>query len=275
MIEINNLSFNYKRQRPIFENVSLSMKNGIYGLLGENGVGKTTLLHIISGLRFPGKGSSKVFGYESVRRNPEMLSKLFFLPEEFETPSVSIEEYSKYNSVFYPDFSEEQFNQYLDEFHVDKTQKMTEQSLGQKKKAMLAFAFALNTPVLLLDEPTNGLDIPSKSQFRKVLSSIFTEEKCIVVSSHQVRDLENLIDPIIILDNNDVLLNNSIEEISQKLTFSYSSEKPENPLYIEQRIQGYTSVTVNTDRSESIVNIEALFNTVVNNKSRIKELFQN
>lgn len=274
MIKIRNLDFYFKKGRPLFEHVSLDINSGIYGLLGENGVGKTTMLHIISGLRFPKSGSCKVLGYDSHKRNPNMLSQLFFLPEEFETPLMNIDEYAKLNSIFYPNFDEKQFNNFLEELQVDKNEKMPEQSLGQRKKAMIAFALALNTPVLLLDEPTNGLDIPSKTQFRKLLASIYTEERCIVISSHQVRDLENLIDPIIILDKKDVLLNHSLEKISEKLLFTYTTEKPVNALYSEQILQGYSSVQINEDGKESIVNIESLFSTVVNNKEKIKQVFK-
>ncbi|MBK5720560.1 ABC transporter ATP-binding protein [Dysgonomonas sp. Marseille-P4677] len=275
MITINNLSFYYNKKRPVFENVSFNLRGGIYGLLGENGVGKTTFLHLISGLSFPKKGSCKVFENESAYRNPNMLKQLFFLPEEFNAPSIPIKEFIKYNSVFYPHFSEVQFDTYLNDFQVEKDRKMSELSFGQKKKTLIAYALALNTPITLLDEPTNGLDIPSKSQFRKIVSSAFDDEKCILISTHQVRDLESLIDPIIILDRNQVLLNNSIEEITQKLLFSLTPNKPEDALYWEQTMQGYLIVEENKYKEESTLNIEALFNTVVNNKKRIKELFNN
>lgn len=273
MIKINDISFYYNKKRPVFENVSFDMQGGIYGLLGENGVGKTTLLHLISGLCFPKNGSCKVFDYESAYRNPEMLKQIFFLPEEFQAQNMLIKDFIKYNSSFYPNFSETQFDVYLNDFHVEKDRKMAELSFGQKKKVMIAFALALNTPITLLDEPTNGLDIPSKAQFRKIVASAFEESRCILISTHQVRDLESLIDPIIILDRNQVLLNNSVEEITQKLLFSYTSNKPEETLYCEQTIQGYASVQVNEYKEESILNIETLFNTVVNNKAKIKELF--
>lgn len=275
MININNLSFYYNKKKPVFENVSFNLKGGIYGLLGENGVGKTTFLHLISGLSFPKKGSCKVFEYESAYREPEMLKQLFFLPEEFKAPSTPIKAFVKCNSVFYPNFSEAQFEAYLNDFQVEADRKMSELSFGQKKKALIAYALALNTPITLLDEPTNGLDIPSKSQFRKIISSAFDEEKCILISTHQVRDLESLIDPIIILDRNQVLLNNSIEEITEKLLFSLRSNKPDDALYWEQTMQGYLTVEENKYKEESTLNIEALFNAVVNNKSKIKELFNN
>lgn len=273
MIKIENLSFYYNKKRPVFENVSFDIKSGIYGLLGENGVGKTTLLHIISGLCFPKKGECKVYDYESSYRNPEMLKNLFFLPEEFQAPNLSILDFVKYNAEFYPNYSEIQFEGYMREFQVEKDRKMSELSFGQKKKVMIAFALSLNTPITLLDEPTNGLDIPSKAQFRKIIATAYDEQRCIIISTHQVRDLENLIDPIIILDRNQVLLNNSVDEITQKLLFSYSTNKPEAALYTEQTIQGYTSVSINEFREESTLNIEALFNAVVNNKVKIKDLF--
>jgi ABC-2 type transport system ATP-binding protein len=273
MIKINDLSFYYSKKRPVFEHVSFDMQGGIYGLLGENGVGKTTLLHLISGLCFPKNGSCKVFEYKSAYRNPEMLKQLFFLPEEFQSQNILIKDFIRYNSSFYPNFSETQFDVYLNDFHVEKDRKMAELSFGQKKKVMIAFALALNTPITLLDEPTNGLDIPSKAQFRKIVASAFEESRCILISTHQVRDLESLIDPIIILDRNQVLLNNSVEEITQKLLFSYTSSKPEEALYCEQTMQGYASVQVNEYKEESTLNIETLFNTVVNNKTKIKELF--
>lgn len=273
MIKINDLSFYYNKKRPVFEHVSFDMQGGIYGLLGENGVGKTTLLHLISGLCFPKNGSCKVFEYESAYRNPEMLKQLFFLPEEFHVQNMLIKDFIKYNSSFYPNFSETQFDVYLNDFHVEKDRNIAELSFGQKKKVMIAFALALNTPITLLDEPTNGLDIPSKAQFRKIVASAFEDSRCILISTHQVRDLESLIDPIIILDRNQVLLNNSVEEITRKLLFSYTSTKPQEALYCEQTMQGYASVQVNEYKEESTLNIETLFNTVVSNKGKIKELF--
>lgn len=273
MIKIKDLKFYYNKKRPIFDNVSFDMKSGIYGLLGENGVGKTTLLHMISGLRFPKSGSCKIDNHETCFRNPNMLQKLFFLPEEYQAPALSIDNFVKLNASFYPNFSEEQFRKYLGEFHVESDRKMTDLSFGQKKKAFIAYALALNTPITLLDEPTNGLDIPSKSQFRKIISSAFSDDKIILISTHQVRDLESLIDPIIILDRNQVLLNNSVEEITRKLKFTHSMTVPQEYLYCEQTMQGYMSVSFNTNGDESTLNIEALFNAVVTNKAKFRELF--
>lgn len=273
MIKIHDLSFSYKKGRPVFDHVSFEMKSGIYGLLGENGVGKSTLLRIIAGLRFPDSGHCRIDDMDSMYRSPELLSRLFFLPEEFESPALTVSRFVKNNATFYPNFSQEQFNQYLREFDVEEDKKISEMSFGQKKKVMISYGLSLNTPYVLMDEPTNGLDIPSKGQFRKVIASAYDEEKCIIISTHQVRDLESLIDPIIILDRNQVLLNNSVDEITRALVFKTSDSKPENALYMENGLHGYSYVAPNITGEETTMNIEMLFNAAVSNRNTFKDLF--
>ncbi|MBP1618083.1 MAG: transporter ATP-binding protein [Bacteroidetes bacterium] len=273
MIEINNLSFYYKKGKPVFEQVSFEMATGIYGLLGENGVGKSTLLRIISGLRFPHLGECKIDGTDTFRRAPDTLSKVFYLPEEFESPTIKINRFIKDNAKFYPNFSREQFEAYMSDFEMETDRKFSELSYGQKKKVLISYGMSLNTPYVLLDEPTNGLDIPSKAQFRKVIASAYDEDRCIIISTHQVRDLESLIDPIIILDRNQVLLNNSVEEITRKLIFKQTQTKPENAFYTESNLMGYSYVGLNATGEETTLNIEMLFNAAVANRTTFKELF--
>lgn len=275
MIEIDNLSFYYKKGRPIFDKVSFEMKSGIYGLLGENGVGKSTLLRIVAGLRFPREGRCRIDGKDTFQRYPETLSKIFFLPEEFESTSQKINQFVKDNAAFYPNFSQEQFEKYMQDFEMETDRKFSELSYGQKKKVLISYGMALNTPYVLLDEPTNGLDIPSKAQFRKVMASAYDEERCIIISTHQVRDLESLIDPIIILDRNQVLLNNSVEEITRKLVFKNGETKPENVLYAENNLIGYSYVAPNVTGEETTLNIEMLFNAAISNRAVFKEMFHN
>lgn len=273
MIEINNLSFYYKKGKPVFEQVSFEMASGIYGLLGENGVGKSTLLRIIAGLRFPDSGQCKIDGRDTFRRDPDTLSKVFLLPEEFESPTVKIDRFIKDNAKFYPHFSREQFENNMRDFEMETDRKFSELSYGQKKKVLISYGMSLNTPYVLLDEPTNGLDIPSKAQFRKVIASAYDEDRCIIISTHQVRDLESLIDPIIILDRNQVLLNNSVEEITRKLVFKHTQNKPENTYYTESNLAGYSYVGPNLTGEETTLNIEMLFNAAVSNRTTFKDLF--
>lgn len=276
MIQIKNLSFDYGKRKPVFRNLNLTLTDGnVYGLLGKNGAGKSSLLRNIAGLLFPTAGTCTVDNFNPQERLPSFLQELFFLPEEFHTPPVKISEYVNTYAPFYPNFSREQFKEYLNEFQLSENEKFTELSLGQKKKALIGFALSTNTKVLLMDEPTNGLDIPSKSQFRKIIASVATDERIIVISTHQVRDLDSLIDPIIILDNSEVLLHASTEEIAEKLCFKNVTTvtNHEQVLYSEHSLRGFSIVTENTEEEVSKTDLELLFNATLANPSKIKQLF--
>lgn len=277
MITINNLDFSYKNV-AVFKNISLEFKDGnVYGLLGENGVGKTTLLKIISGLQFPKNGTCTVDDFIPSERNPYFLQNIFYLPEEVITEDTTPEKFINKLGVFYPRHDHSYFLNLMKELEVDANNKFNAMSYGQKKKSLLACALSLRTDYLLLDEPTNGLDIPSKALFRKVILQHSTDAinhvPTIIISTHQVKDVENLIDPIVILDHDEVLLNATFEEISQRLYFEYGAEKSDEALYSEMMPGGYINVLPNTFNMESKVNVEALFNAVRCNKKKIREIF--
>ena len=274
MIEIKNLDFSYKKT-PVFNNINLSFPQGaIYGLLGENGVGKTTLLKIICGLQRPVSGSCTVDGLTSYDRMPEMLQRIVFLPDEVTLPdNATPQKYVDELSPFYPTFSQGTFLHLMQELEVEPDRKFREMSFGQQKKSLIAASLSLGTDYVLLDEPTNGLDIPSKAQFRSILSKIADEGKTIIISTHQVKDVENLIDPIVILSHNAVLLDASVQKITEKLFFEYGGAERPDALYSELLPGGYMNVVANESGEESQLNIEALFNAVLRNKEKIKELF--
>ena len=274
MIKINNLDFAYKNTQ-VFRRISLEFEKGnIYGLLGENGVGKTTLLKLICGLQKPQHGSVTVDGFTPSMRQPEFLQNVYFLPEEVITEDTTPEKFIQKTGVFYPRYDYELFNQLMKELEVDLSKKFNELSHGQKKKALLACAMSLQTDYLFLDEPTNGLDIPSKALFRKVISQYCNDETTVIISTHQVKDVENLIDPIVILDKDDVLLNASFSKITEKIFFEYGPERLDNAYYTEMLPGGYINVMRNVNNEESNVNIEALFNAVMKNKETIKNLMK-
>ena len=274
MIKINNLDFAYKNTQ-VFKNISLEFQKGnIYGLLGENGVGKTTLLKLICGLQKPQHSSVAVDGLTPSMRQPHFLQNVYFLPEEVITEDTTPEKFIQKIGVFYPRYDYDLFNKLMKELEVDLTKKFNELSHGQKKKALLACAMSLQTDYLFLDEPTNGLDIPSKALFRKVISQYCSDETTVIISTHQVKDVENLIDPIVILDRDDVLLNASFAEIVDKIYFEYGPERLQNAYYTEMLPGGYINVMPNTEHEESNVNIEALFNAVMKNKETIKNLMK-
>ena len=274
MITVSNLSFSYG-SKGVLDSISLSVKVGnIYGLLGENGVGKTTLLTLLCGLKKPQKGSIEVDGRDPFQRQPSLLAEQFYLPDEVAPVHASAEVFARENGALWPRYEHVKFLEILQIFEVNPEQYMDTMSAGQLKKTWVAFALACNARYYYMDEPTNGLDIPSKAQFRKAITKYTHEESAVIISTHQVRDLENVIDPIIILDKQDVLLNASLEEISSKLYFDYGTELHPGALYLEQTPGGCIQVYPNTTGEESKVNLEALFNAVHQHKEFIKDLFK-
>lgn len=273
MIDIKNLSFSYG-SNAVLENISLRLEEGrIYGLLGENGVGKTTLLTLLCGLKKVDNGSIEVDGIDPYKRLPSLLNNQYYLPDEVMPYNSTAERFARFSGKFWPAFDMDKFLKIMAEFETDASKKMNRMSAGQLKKTYIAFALACNVKYLFMDEPTNGLDIPSKAQFRKAITLYTSEDSTIVISTHQVRDLENIIDPILILDRRDVLLNASLERISDKLFFDYGTVLHPDALYSEQLPGGFIQVTLNTEKEESKVNIEALFNAVHAHKELIKNLF--
>ena len=218
MIELKNIDFGYRKQSKLFDNLDLTIKPGsIYGLLGRNGAGKSTLLKTICGALFPKNGTITVFGQNPKDRSPELLEQLFIIPEEFSLPDTTIKAYVKTTAVFYPLFDYQKFGQLLQEIELHENLNINKISYGQKKKFLIAFGICTQAKLLVMDEPTNGLDIPSKSQFRKIIAGSFTEEKIILISTHQVRDLENLIDTVVILEKGKILLNEPINQTETKV----------------------------------------------------------
>ncbi len=274
MIKIENLGFSYG-DNVVLKNITMTLEEGrIYGLLGENGVGKTTLLTLLCGLKQPKAGEITIDGHTPYKREPSFLSDQYYLSDEVSAINMRAEEYAKSYGKFWDKFDMGKFLEIMEIFENDASQKMNRMSFGQLKKTYISFALACNCRYIFMDEPTNGLDIPSKAQFRKAVTKYTSEDSTLLISTHQVRDLENIIDPIIILDRQDVLLNASIREIAEKLTFDYSNERNPNALYSEMTPGGCVHVYPNTGSEESKVNIEALFNTVHLHKELIKGMFR-
>lgn len=268
MITVNNLSFSYFREN-VLENITTTFGQGrIYGLLGANGVGKSTLFKILCGLLTTKHGNVSIDGFYPGDRKPGFLSKVFYVPEDFEGPAVTIESYAKGIAPFYPNYDKQLFEKLLTDFEIDAKRKFTKLSLGQRKRAIIALALALKTEYLFLDEPTNGLDIPSKAEFRRMVATVMDENRTIIISTHQVRDVENLLDHIMILSTREVLLDRSVPDIQKEYSFNISMSAPENALYVEPGLGGCCSISPNTKGEESRINIELLFNYInLKNKS--------
>lgn len=274
MIEVNNISFRYPgTKHNVFSNFSMSLEaNNIYGLLGKNGTGKSTLLYLISGLLRPANGEVMVDGRLATDRLPEMLKEMFIVPEEFNLPAVTLDTYVKINKPFYPNFSQEVLESCLKDFELPQTLKLNELSMGQMKKVYMSFALAAGTKYLFMDEPTNGLDIPSKTQFRRVIANNMSDERTLIISTHQVHDVETLLDHILILSESEMLLNSSVSNICEHFSFEYRQpqEMDDTVIYAEPTLQGNAVIAKRGENDdETQMNLELLFNAVATGKIKI------
>lgn len=277
MLQIENLTFSYRRRAPkVLDDFSLTIESGkICGLLGRNGAGKSTLLHLIAGLLTPKSGRVLFDGVNTRLRRPSTLCDMFIVPEEFSLPSVPFMTYIKNNAPFYPNFSMEDVRTHLSTFELVEDMNLSELSMGQKKKAFMCFALACNTSLLLMDEPTNGLDIPGKSRFRKFIVSNMADDRTIIISTHQVRDIDRILDHVIITDSNKVLLHASVAEITSRLKFVESDDRGliEKAIYAQPSLGGASLIFPNTTGEDTEMNLESLFELSLRKPEIINEMF--
>ncbi len=279
MLKLEKLTFSYpRRHEPVVDDFSLDLgEGGIYGLLGPNGAGKSTLLYLISGLLTPKSGRVTIKGIDSSRRLPETLSDIFIVPEELTLPAVRLDAYVKMNAPFYPRFSHEDLQRHLSTFEVNDIAryKLSSLSMGQKKKIFMCFALACNTSLLLMDEPTNGLDIPGKAAFRRFIASSASDDRIIVISTHQVRDIDRILDHVIIMNNRSLLLNETINAITDRLAFLNTSDREliDRALVAQPGIGNAQIIVPNDGSYDTEVNLETLFELATTRRDVIDSLF--
>ena len=272
MITLKELSFSYSRKKEVLDRINLEVGSGhICGLLGKNGEGKTTLLNLLSGQIFPDQGSCLVLEEIPSERNARFLQQIFLLPEEISMPEVTAIEYIKMYAPFYPTFRDDICKACVESFEINLSDRLSKMSQGQRKKVAITLALAAHTPLLLMDEPTNGLDIPSKATFRRLVASLIDDNQTVIISTHQVRDLESLIDTVLILDQRQILLNKTLNEIGEKLYFGPLLPE-EKALYSEPTPQGTIGVTARKDKEETAVSLELLFNAAITYPKEIQRI---
>ena len=272
MITLKELSFSYSRKKEVLDRINLEVGSGhICGLLGKNGEGKTTLLNLLSGQIFPDQGSCLVLEEIPSERNARFLQQIFLLPEEISMPEVTAIEYIKMYAPFYPTFRDDICKACVESFEINLSDRLSKMSQGQRKKVAITLALAAHTPLLLMDEPTNGLDLPSKATFRRLVASLIDDNQTVIISTHQVRDLESLIDTVLILDQRQILLNKTLNEIGEKLYFGPLLPE-EKALYSEPTPQGTIGVTAREDKEETAVSLELLFNAAITYPKEIQRI---
>ena len=284
MINIQNLNFSYSPRKALFNDANFEIPLGkIYGLLGKNGAGKSSLIHLISSIYLPKSGDCLVMGHNTKKRNPNMLKNIIVVPEVFQMPSIPIQNFLNMNALFYPKLDKELFFRCLTEIGLnieDKKLKMNRFSYGQSKKIMICFAIATNCQIIIMDEPTNGLDIPSKKNFRQiVLKHIAQKKRTLIISTHLIKDIEEIIDSVIFIDNGKKIFHRDVEEINNKISFVESQKEPKSFIYLEQTKQGFCylkekkSEKTSKTNSEQNLNLELLFNGVLEKNQEINKIF--
>lgn len=277
MLKIENLNFRYSRKgKPTISNFNLELREGgIYGLLGENGAGKSTLLQLIMGLLTPESGKVLLDSINTRKRLPSILADMYIVPEENDFPPIHLNTFTQRYGALYPKFSLEDMNRHLSTFGITGNPRLDRLSMGQKKKIALSFAMACNTTILLMDEPTNGLDIPAKSAFRKYIVESMDDKRIFLISTHQVRDVSNILDHIIIMDSSKVLLNQSVAEIQSTMKFTNTSNQREieNALFAIPSLGGATVILQNLDNVDTEINLETLFSFAIQDPEKLNSLF--
>ena len=269
MINVRSMSFSYSRKSSgVFDSLSFTLPAGeIVGLLGRNGSGKSTLIKLLASLLTPQQGTIEFNGINVESRGAELYSRMMVVPEEFELPKVTVEKFVRHTAPLYPQFNREQFEQYCKQLEVDTSQRFDRLSMGQRKKAYLAFALACNVELLLLDEPTNGLDITAKSALRSILASYADEGKSVIISTHQAHDIENLIDRVMLIDNGEIIINQSVYTLQQ--CFGFGVVSGHDAIYSTQSVAGTIGIWAADSDEEGRFDLELLFNAAIKAKNEV------
>lgn len=293
MIEIKNLSLGFlksnglaaartdvKLVKPVLENLSLTIEPGkVYGLIGRNGAGKTSLLNCITGILAFRKKFQCIYldGVKMNINNPNTHAKLFYVTDTISSIHILADTFANTLSSLYPNFNVKSYKQYMEMFRMNRNVFLDELSLGEKKIVFLCYAFASGAPYIIMDEPTNGLDITSRKVFRKLIASCMTPDRAIVISTHHINEISSLLDHILILDNKHIVFDHSVMETGSVLSFIESDDEDckQQALYSMSSAYGNRMILPNTGGTDSEIDYELLFEAVLENGKAINELFEN
>ena len=268
MISLNHVCFSYKKHgSEAISDANASIEPGIHLLLGENGAGKTTLLHLFAGLIKPVSGLLEIDGEKPFQRHPRFLEKVFFLPDDFIVPFKNTSSLVRCHSPFYPRFSAEMLEKNMLSFGLDMKMPFKDMSLGMRHKAYVAYVLALQPDYIFLDEPANGLDIGSKKELRKMMSRCISDEQTVIISTHNVFDLEALYDGVVILSKGNLVLCNRSWEIAESLKFVTSSSPLAFALYQEPDNGLFRGIVPNNTNEESGINYALLYSAILSDRA--------
>ncbi|MDE7388170.1 MAG: ABC transporter ATP-binding protein [Muribaculaceae bacterium] len=262
-IELTDLHYRYRRSAAdAIDGITATIGPGIHLLLGENGAGKTTLLHLIDGLLFPTSGQCTADGGPTRLRLPSVTSRVAFLGAGMPLPALTIREMTRIHAPFYPRFSAEMLAENLAAFGIGIDQKLSAMSMGTKQKAAVAYMLALRTEILLLDEPATGLDIASKQALQKMIARCVDPDQTVIVSTHNIADLEYLYDGVTVIRHGRLLLSAATDAILSRIRFVSSPVPPAEALYCESGMGGFRAIVPNADGADSAMDYRLLYSAL-------------
>lgn len=215
IVEVRNLC-HYYGEKKIYDNLNFEVQKGkVVGLLGKNGVGKTTLINILMGFLKPKSGECLIFGEHSYNLSENTRKRIGLLHEGHQTfEFMNIEQIEKFYSSFYENWNKETYYDLIELLDLPKNHKISNMSYGQRSQVVLGLIFAQNPDLLVLDDYSMGLDAGYRRLFLDYLSDyVKAKEKTVFVTSHIVQDLEDLIDDIILLNRGGEILKMPLEDL--------------------------------------------------------------
>ncbi len=230
MIEVRSLNKSFDDFQAL-KNVNINVPQGsVYGIVGPNGSGKTTLIKHLVGVLIPDNGSIKIKG-EEVFDNPAIKQKIAYIPDDiYFFPQANMGDMIKFYQEVYPDFNKERLEKLIPVFPLDPKMPIRKYSRGMKKHIAFMLALSFMPDILILDEPMDGLDPVAR---RKVWSLIFQDvaerEATVFVSSHNLRELEDVCDHVGIMHKGEVVLERSLDEMQSnifKLQMAFNHQPP-------------------------------------------------
>jgi ABC-2 type transport system ATP-binding protein len=245
VVEAKNVSKRYGKKQ-ILSDVNISIEPGkILGLIGPNGAGKTTLLKGMLGLS-PVDGELRVLGLDPQKNRVQLLEQVSFIADTAVLPGwMTVAQIIDYVDAVHPRFSREKFHGFLKNSKIENQTVISKLSKGMMVQLHLALIMAIDSKLLILDEPTLGLDIIYRKQFyTALLNDYFDAEKTIVITTHQIEEIEDVLTDLVFINDGKIILNQSMEEVANDfLELEVSLENKDaamavSPLYWQNTLGG-------------------------------------